>query len=83
MIGATYWLSQNCVRHSRISGGVVVLLRRMNVWLREQHQSECELSELIVILSERHLPVREVAGVLLVPGLALKQDVHLLRRFKG
>jgi hypothetical protein len=74
VIAATYWLSQNCIRNPRISGGVVVLLRHMNVWLRGQGQPECSLEELTGVLEDKGFRVIEVAGTLLVPGMGLAED---------
>ena len=75
MIAATFWLSKNCVRHPRISGGVVVLLRHLNTSLHEQGHRGCRLDEFTAILTDGGLRVIEVAGALLVPGLGLAEDL--------
>jgi hypothetical protein len=79
MISATFWLSKNCVRHPRISGGVAVLLRHLNAWLRQQGLGDCQLDELKDILKDGGLPVVEVAGTLLVPGLGLLEDLQFAK----
>lgn len=74
MNAPTYWLNQNCVRHSRTAGGVVVLLRHMNEWLEEQHQTTCSLPEFRDMLKGKGLEVVSVSGTLLVLGLSFKED---------
>jgi hypothetical protein len=77
-IAPNFWLNENCVRHPRISGGVAVMLRHMNTWLRKQRQEQCDLDEFVALLKGERLPVVEVAGVLLVSGLGLKEDVNFI-----
>jgi hypothetical protein len=58
----------------------VVLLRHVNAWLRERGDRECKLDELKEILADGGLPVVEVAGVLLVPGLGLVEDLRFAQK---
>jgi len=74
MIAETYWLNEHCVRHPRISGGVVVMLRYLNAWLRSQKKGECSLDEFKSMLERDGLRVIDVEGTLLVAGLGLKDD---------
>lgn len=74
------WLNKNCVRHPRISGGVVVLLRNFNRSQLAQHGRTYSLGEFKKFLEENGLQVIKEAGTLLVPGLALAED---LQAFKG
>jgi hypothetical protein len=80
VIGASFWLHQNCARHPSISGGVVVLLRYLNAWLAERKQGSCTLEEFEIVLADVNLSIVNVAGTLLVPGLGLKEDVKYLMR---
>lgn len=81
MIGVTFWLSRHCGRHPRVSGGVVVLLRHLNAWLRGQGLRECSRDEFKNILADAGLSVIEVAGVLFVPGLGLAEDSQLAEEY--
>jgi hypothetical protein len=82
MNSALVWLGKNCVRHPRISGGVVVLLRYLNAWLSNQRQHECSLAEFESILKDKGLHIVIVSGTLLVPGMGLAEDWNQFRRAK-
>lgn len=72
------WLGKNCVRHPRMSGGVVVLLRHLNRWQLARNRRTYSLGEFKKALESDGLHVIEVCGILLVPGLGLKEDAAWL-----
>jgi hypothetical protein len=74
MTPAEYWLRKNCVRRSTISGGVVVLLRRMNQDLKREKEREYSLPEFRDLLKEQGFALITIAGTLLVPGIGLRED---------
>ena len=81
MIGV--WVRNNCERHSRISGGVVVMVRHMNRWMAAQKHSTYTFDEFKSALEKNDLHVIEVSGALLVPGLGLKEDCRCLPKDKS
>jgi hypothetical protein len=72
--GVNQWLRQHCVRHPRISGGAVVLLRYINMWLRKNKQRPCSFREFEAVLAGEGLKIVAVNGTLLIPGMGLKVD---------
>jgi hypothetical protein len=76
------WVRDNCERHPRIAGGVVVILRHMNAWLTEHGHRTYSLDDFKSALEKNGLPVIEVAGTLLVPGLGFKEDCKCLPKSK-
>jgi hypothetical protein len=68
------WVREHCVRHPRISGGVVVMLRHLNDFLRKGNYPPCSLDEFRALLGHNSLRVIEVRGTLLVAGMGLKED---------
>jgi hypothetical protein len=77
---AMFWLNKNCVRHPRISGGVAVLLRYLNEWLREHGQDQCSHDEFVTLLEAQQLEVIAVSGISLVVGFGLKHDWDFILR---
>lgn len=78
-VGFNLWIAGECVRHPRIWGGVVVLRRRFNAWLRKRKQEPCDLEGFTGLLEDEGLRVIEVCGTKLVPGLGLKSDLEFYR----
>jgi hypothetical protein len=70
------WMtSKTCVRHSRITGGVAVLLRHLNEFMRRNRQMPLTLGEFVALLRQENLEVREVAGTLMVVGFGRREDL--------
>ena len=72
--GIKIWLMERCVRHPRLSGGVVVLLKDYNRWLERHNQDHCEMAEFRELLGDEGVTVIEVFGTPLAEGLGFQKD---------
>jgi hypothetical protein len=70
------WLDSACALHPRAFGGVAALQINFCEWLAVQGEAPCDRETFVRLLEELGLLVGEVAGVVLVSGLVLKEDLE-------
>ena len=68
------WLDAACVLHPRAFGGVAALQIDFCEWLAAEGEAPCCRATFVWLLEELGLLVGEVAGVVLVSGLVLRED---------
>jgi hypothetical protein len=74
------WMKERCVRHTRMTGGVKVMLKHYNRWRSDHRQERCDLETFRALLEAEGLKVVEVWGTLLVLGCGPKSDWDGYRR---
>jgi hypothetical protein len=77
------WLDLACVHDPRWSGGVGCLHISFCEWAKPQHEGSCNRFTFECLLRESGFLVDEVAGVVLVSGLAFRVDLEAHERFQN
>lgn len=71
------WLDAACALHQRAFGGVAALQISFCEWLAAQGEAPCDRETFVGLLQELGLLVGEVAGVVMVSGLVLREDFEV------